>query len=175
MITTCLGRGCHNLLLPRHLRGPSCRREVKWCSERCRKTKYSVPCVDCGTLLNGSGGRGPDAAVRCVQCANAHNGADRKIWTREAVVSAMREWAALYGEPPAEPDWNPHRADDLGDPDRANRFRLAYGRWPWFNTVFRAWGSWNAALVAAGFEPRPAHGGGVNVARRRNQRAKVAA
>jgi hypothetical protein len=44
-------------------------RPRKWCSDRCRKTQYAMPCVDCGTATNGSWGRGPRAPQRCHACA----------------------------------------------------------------------------------------------------------
>ena len=37
-------------------------------------------------------------------------GADAKIWTREAVVLAMHEWAYKYDGPPAMPDWDTWKA-----------------------------------------------------------------
>jgi hypothetical protein len=88
----------------------------------------------------------------------------------------MQEWAAEYGEPPAVTDWNTYTAEHaMDDSARADRFRQAGGRWPRHTTVFMEWGSWNAAIVAAGFQPRPAHGGGGNELRRRSMRAKAAA
>lgn len=143
----------------------------KWCSERCRKQQYSVPCVDCGKPLNGSDGRGPNAAVRCVKCSGAISGAKRTVWTREAIVRAIREWAELYGEPPAMPDWSPSSARHLGNPERAERFLSANGRWPWATKVHQRFGSWNAALEAAGFKPRAPHGGDGNQLRRRTKAA----
>lgn len=175
MTTTCQGRGCHNLLLPKHMRGPAVRREVLWCSDRCRKTKYSVPCVDCGEPLNGSDGRGPNAPMRCVLCSGRWNGSERKVWTRAAIVLAMQEWAAEYGDAPAMPDWDPTQAEIINDSARADRFRAAAGRWPTTTTVFKEWRSWNTALVAAGFQPRAPHGGGGNEQRMRSMRAKAAA
>lgn len=167
-MTTCQGRGCHNLLKPSVGSRPR-----QWCSEQCRKTKYSVPCIDCGTPLNGSDGRGPNSALRCVPCANAIKAAKSMIWSQETIAHAMRRWAAEYGEPPAVPDWSPNHARALGDEARARRFEDAAGRWPWFTHAVLRFGSWNAAIAAAGFEPRRADGGGGNVARRRSVRAKA--
>lgn len=169
---TCQGRSCTNET-PIDQRNGEPR---KWCSEKCRKTKYSVPCVDCGYPLNGSDGRGENAAMRCNQCASIKSGDERKIWTPQAVVLAMQEWAAEYGEPPSSHDWDSWHAEHvLHDPARADRFRSADGRWPTLTSVCRAWGSWNAAIEAAGFAPRLPHGGGENVQRRRSQRAKATA
>jgi hypothetical protein len=165
----CAAEGCHVILSATRNGRPRV-----WCSDRCRKTKYSVPCVDCGAPLNGSDGRSENAAVRCHPCAMVKAGADRKTWTRAACLLAIREWAAEYGDPPAIPDWSTAHAESvLGDYDRARRFREAEGRWPSFGTVIRNCGGWNAAIRAAGFEPRPAHGGGGNQYRRRGMRASA--
>ncbi len=131
------------------------------------------PCVDCGKLIDGT--HVTQSAERCRSCAYD----ERKVWTREAIVLAMQEWAAKYGEPPSSPDWNSYECRAvLGDEERAARFdrESAAGTCPTFITVFRTFGAggWNAALVAAGFEPRPAHGGGGNELRRRDVQAKAA-
>ena len=79
-------------------------------------------------------------------------------WTPDAIVLAIQQWARENDAPPAQADWNPHRARvHLRDEDRARRFERgrAEGAWPSFSTVVRRFGSWNAALRAAGFEPRP--------------------
>jgi hypothetical protein len=164
----CAAEGCH-VILPA-TRNP---RPRQWCSEKCRKTKYSVPCIGCGAPLNGSDGRGPQAATRCVACANALNGAERKIWTPAACVLAIQEWAAEYGEHPSISDWSPTHCAFLGDPDRADRFREAEGQWPSFATVIHECGGWNEAIRAAGFEPRAPHGGAGNQYRRRSVRASA--
>jgi hypothetical protein len=93
--------------------------------------------------------------VRCLQCNGAWVGELNRVWTPEKVVAAIREWADEYGAPPAIPDWSPRHARDLGDEGRAVRFERAAGRWPSFNTAIRVFGSWNAGIRAAGYEPRP--------------------
>jgi hypothetical protein len=60
------------------------------------------------------------------------------------------------------------------DLERAARFD-SDTHWPWFSMVVRVFGSWNAAIEAAGFAPRAAHGGGGNQSRRRSVRAKAKA
>lgn len=171
-MTTCQGRDCHNLLRPQ----PVGIRPLKWCSDRCRKTKYSVPCEDCGKPLSGSDGRGPNAPRHCPPCANVRIGAEVKVWTPGAVVAAMREWAREFGEPPSLMDWNPSEARNrLHDPARAERFEALHGRYPSVTSVVHEFGTWNAGMVAAGFEPRAPHGGGGNGNRQRSMRAKVTA
>lgn len=144
--------------------------------DRARKLKYSVPCTDCGAPLNGSDGNGPNAPIRCVKCSGVRNGAERKVWTREAILVAVQDWAREYGEPPAVPDWNTYSARVvLGDDMRAQRFECARGQFPTFTTVVREFGSWNVAIETAGFAGRVAHGGGGNVERRRRFREPSAA
>jgi len=161
--------GCGAELPPPRNPGPPRR----WCSGRCRKkTLYSRPCVDCGAPLNGNAGNGPSAPTRCPACSNVVSGTARKVWTREAILMAIRDWALEYGEPPSMPDWDPWRARHrLGDDGRARRFEAADGRWPNFTVPVLEFGSWNAAIAAAGFEPRARGGGGGNNARRRKAAA----
>lgn len=140
MVNVC--QGCGGPLPPS--RGPVPR---KWCSERCRKqTSYSRPCVDCGAPLNGSDSRGVHS--RCCRCAAAV----RRIWTRDSVIAAIHRWSDLYGQPPAAGDWNLSLARSRGWDIAVRRFRD--GRWPCSSTVCEVFGSWNAAIAAAGFEPR---------------------
>jgi hypothetical protein len=60
----------------------------------------------------------------------------------------------LYGEPPRTLDWEPARARRLGHEWRADRFEG--GLWPSVRVLRRQFGSFNAAIEAAGFTPRPA-------------------
>lgn len=144
--TCCQAPGCHNLLEPvKHGRGK------KWCSRRCRRAQYGGRCADCGKQLDGSNGWGPNASQRCVSCASAA----RTVWTRSTVIAAIQEWALLYGEPPVAWHWNPTMARYRGHESYAVRFEAAHGRWPWAETVRSVFGSWNAAIAAAGFEPKP--------------------
>lgn len=130
-----------------------------------RKRSYGGTCEDCGRPTDGSNGR-DKAPTRCRGCevaAREHN----KVWTREVLLSRIREWAVEYGEPPAIPDWSPSQARQLGNEARARRFESANGRWPWPEAVIREFGSWNAAIEAAGFVPRANTGGGGNELRKR--------
>jgi hypothetical protein len=125
---------------------------------RARKDSYAQPCVDCGGPTSGSEGR--RETPRCQRCANIHCAAETQVWTRAAIVLAIQEWAAAYGQPPAIADWS-----------RAARYEQADGQWPSYQSAVRRWGSWNAAIAAAGFTPRPPHGGGGNEHRRRRTKA----
>lgn len=141
----------------------------KWCSERCRKRSYGDPCVDCGarTCYGAETARIPEP--RCQPCSAKH----RVFWTREVILARIEEWADLYGEPPAVPDWCPSHARKYGDEPRAKRFEDANGHWPAHHIVYERFPSWNAAIAAAGYTPRAPHGGGDNVSRRRNVRRRL--
>lgn len=131
---------------------------------------YGGECVDCGAPTNGSDGRGPHASKRCRECGARRSGETRTVWTREKIIAAILEWVALYGEPPAIPDWHPYAAEhQLSDAKRAARFRG--GDWPSAESVIREFGSWNAGIAAAGFTPRARHGGDGNQLRRRTAKA----
>lgn len=127
------------------------------------------PCVDCGTPIDGT--HGTRISERCQPCAHAES----KVWTPEAIMRAIEEWTHEHGEPPAVADWNAVRCRRMNDEDRARRYEegAAAGKWPSHVSVVRAFGSWNEALVAAGFEPRAPHGGGGNEQRRRSMRAQA--
>ncbi len=64
-----------------------------WCSDRCRKTQYSSPCVDCGKALNGSDG--PNARLRCVACAAARASDDSGRAARALEMWRLREVEGL--------------------------------------------------------------------------------
>ncbi len=69
-------------------------------------------------------------------------------WTPERVVAAIQVFAEVYGRQPSYTDFNPSRAQR----EAHKRFHED-GCWPTGATVFRHWGSWNAAIEAAGFTP----------------------
>lgn len=102
-----------------------------------RRDRYRGTCADCGVPTDGS--NGPDRpSTRCRVCHNAKIAADAR-WTRATVVAAIREWADEHGTQPSARDWLQPR-----------RVR---GDTPPTKTVQRVFGSWSAAIAAAGFEP----------------------
>lgn len=138
-----------------------------------RKMRYAGVCVDCGAPTSGCEGR--RASPRCLQCASWASAVSRQKWTAELLIARIQEWARIYGEPPAMPDWGSWTArNQLRDEARAQRFEDADGHWPWFTVVVRRFGSWSEGLRAAGFEPRAPHGGGGNQRRRRDARTSAA-
>lgn len=102
-----------------------------------RKARYDRECVVCGGRVDGtSPGRmaGPDAV--CRGCAPGFY----KVWTPDAIVCAIQEWADEHGGvPPSASDWL--------------RDAAARGPSPAVTTCQNVFGSWSAAIRAAGFEP----------------------
>jgi hypothetical protein len=151
--------GCGGEVPPRRGHG----NPRKWCSERCRKRQYGFdPCVDCGGPTSSGPGNGRHAEPLCHTCAYKRN----IVWTRGLVIARICEWNERYGAPPAIPDWNAHAARADHNEERALRFEEARPYWPWFSTVIKIFGSWNAGIAAAGFKPRQNHGGNGNQAYR---------
>lgn len=90
-------------------------------------------------------------------------------WTEEAILEAVRDWTETYGEPPAQPDWNPYQSRVVfRDEARALRYESHPRPLPSFSTTIRRFGSWSRAIEAAGFDARPSGGGGGNTRRRRD-------
>lgn len=102
---------------------------------RARKDSYATACVDCGATVSGSDG--PREHPRCLACAAAD-----RAWSRGEIVAAIVRWNDEHGVPPTARQWTMESAS-----------------WrPVTNTVVRVFGSWNAGIAAAGFEPlRPGH------------------
>lgn len=69
-------------------------------------------------------------------------------WTPERVVAAAQVFHEVYGRQPSYTDFNPRR-DQV---EAYERFH-ADNCWPSGATVSRHWGTWNAMIAAAGFEP----------------------
>jgi hypothetical protein len=97
-------------------------------------------CPDCGGPMTRPG------AERCAACAALLPAVER-AWTTEQVRTAIRDWQAQYGRPPAHRDWTPSR----GNP---GRWEADSPRWPSAAVVCDLYGDlpepWNAALRDAG-------------------------
>lgn len=119
--------------------------------ERERKRRYAGVCEQCGARTDGSNGRAKAPSL-CAACSVRRQHEER-FWTRDAIVDCIQAFAEMYGRPPTAPDWNPSFAAARGDTERAARFRED-GAWPFVSVVVREFGSWAAAIEAAGF-PRP--------------------
>lgn len=70
-------------------------------------------------------------------------GSSRRYWTRERVIERFHDWEKLYGRRPSPGDW------------RANKTKSGNGhrRWPDVSGTVALFGSWSAALEAAGYKP----------------------
>jgi hypothetical protein len=132
-------------------------------------------CVDCGGPTERS--RRSREGKRCETCLRLWIGSDegraaRTRWTNERVIEAIVWWAAEHGEPPALLDFSPRHCFDRGDLERglhAERL-IAEGHICWFMTAVHRFGSWNAAILAAGFTPRAPKATPENAARDRRRR-----
>jgi hypothetical protein len=83
-------------------------------------------------------------------------GARRPRFDREAILQRIRDWERIHGEPPTTRDWDPSRARSTGQAWRAERFEA--GDWPSIGQIRRQFGSFNAAVRAAGLSARRAPG-----------------
>jgi hypothetical protein len=66
----------------------------------------------------------------------------RNTWTPERIIAAIHAWHRSRGRPPGAHEWAARTA----------------ACWPAPQTVARHFGSWNAAIVAAGYESRTVGG-----------------
>jgi hypothetical protein len=115
--------------------------------QRSRRARYAGSCLDCGCPTDGSAGPGR-APQRCNDCANQR----RTAQAREAIIEAIRRWAEEHGGiPPRATDWNVAMARSRGEDTRD----YENGDWRATSGVTRAFGTWNAAIEAAGYEPTP--------------------
>jgi len=72
-------------------------------------------------------------------------------WNPERVIAALRDWEEEFGEPPRSYEWAIAAARNTGHEDgRVRRWAAEYPRWPGAGPVIRCFGSWSAALEAAG-------------------------
>ena len=92
------------------------------------------------------------AQLRLAAPPEQHGAIRAPTYTREDIVARMQHWTRLHGQPPTIRDWDPSRAQRSGQGWRAERF--AAGDWPSVGMVRRQFGTFNAAVQAAGLPPR---------------------
>jgi transposase len=101
-------------------------------------------CPGCGGPLTSP------SAERCATCT-AHEPTVARIWTRDSVRAAIREWQAEHDRAPSYHEWTPSRA-------RPGRWEAESPRWPSAAVVCDLYGDhenpWNAALLDAGADVR---------------------
>jgi hypothetical protein len=88
----------------------------------------------------------PDCTVRR-QCVR-----QRARLTAPEILDAIRQWTALYGEPPTMADWDPYRARQISQEWRIKRYDS--GDWPSLKSVRNHFGRLSDAVAAAGLVPR---------------------
>ncbi len=127
-----------------------------------RKKSYAGTCVDCGGPTDGSNGPSQQS-VRCAPCQIVwqHEG---RFWTPERIIERFQEFHRVNGRSPSTTDAMVrcpsirHRISDerIADAEEATA-RVPLPRHP---TVADNFGSWPAAVVAAGLRPAPSGGAG---------------
>jgi hypothetical protein len=120
---------------------------------RALKETYRRPCPECGELMNGSDGPN-HPPPRCDYCQRAA----RVYWTEERIVEAFRAFAAAVGRPPSTTDAHrlaPSTIQKMSPARRLELVETTRHRLPPPAIVNRKFGSWTAALAAAGFPPTP--------------------
>ncbi|MDX6644746.1 MAG: Homing endonuclease associated repeat [Miltoncostaeaceae bacterium] len=100
---------------------------------RARKRRNGGSCGDCGGVTDGSNGRAK-APGRCAACARRHR-LENALWSRDRVILALLTFA-----------------DERGRAPNASEAGRACGL-PSHGVVMRRFGSWRAALEAAGLPP----------------------
>jgi len=83
--------------------------------------------------------------ARATRASNGEIVERRIYWTAELVIDAALAWKQAYGRPPSAEQWRKVGTNPI----------LPH---PSLKAVERRFGSWNAFMAAAGFEPRPADG-----------------
>lgn len=103
-----------------------------------------------GANANSAGARRPATAATTPRASALGAHARGRECGAPIGSSAIREWRDLTGRAPTVPDWSPAHADE-GHPGAA-RFLTEAGRWPSVAAVQAHFGSFSAALEAAGVE-----------------------
>lgn len=81
-----------------------------------------------------------------------------RVWAPAEILACIQRFNEIHGRPPRVADWNPTAARRRRGPAAAKTDPS--GDWPHANTVRRIFGSWNAAVRAAGL-PETLPGGQV--------------
>ena len=117
-------------------------RGLSWDRERSLawKKRQKQPCRKCGVLLAWDSGE-----HYCRSCFDGFARAERMEW----VVRALRWWNETHDRPPGAMQWS-----TTAERERAGALVVFEGRrLPYTSEVLRDFGSWNAAIRAAGLRP----------------------
>lgn len=102
-----------------------------------------------GTRCPGCGKPITSSAALCTPCHQRES----RLWTPERIIRAIQQFHRMYRRPPTVADWNPALARRRGKFEVAARYERD-GCWPSDWSVRKRFGSWNAAIRAAGLQPR---------------------
>jgi hypothetical protein len=72
-------------------------------------------------------------------------------WGKEEILERIHEWTEVFGEPPTSSKWGPGHLRNKGQEDDLVNFLS--GHYPTTRTVARFFGSFPAAIQAAGYAP----------------------
>jgi hypothetical protein len=90
--------------------------------------------------------------IRAVSESAASRAHRTRSFSKPEIIAAIHRWQAEHDEAPKMIDWEPARARRMGQDWRAERFES--GHWPSAKVVCGQFGSFNAAITAAGMTPR---------------------
>lgn len=112
-------------------------------ADAARKRRYGGTCERCGGRTDGANGR-RNAPRICIACFNAKRH-DERYWTPSRIIAAIQRYAGEHGRPPGASEWlaGSHGRDVDG--------------YPYTGIVQREFGTWSAAVRAAGFQSRTGH------------------
>jgi hypothetical protein len=112
--------------------------------------KHRGRCRHCGAATyTANPGRG-HPIERCNSCSRAHLHEASRAW----IIDRIQAWAERFGDPPVALDWNRAPSSRRRNPAAALRQDEAADEdWPAASGVQGVFGSWNAAIEAAGFTP----------------------
>ncbi len=119
------------------------RRDPDGKAQQARHERYQGRCRECGAPTTGSRG-----AAKAPEWCAQHAPRQRRRWSDELILAAIRNWRALTGAPPALADWSPAHAPS--GHEGAARYLAEPGVWPNASTVIRRFGSLEAAAKRAG-------------------------
>jgi transcriptional regulator with XRE-family HTH domain len=140
--------------------------------KRSRRLLYGGTCRICGKITDGSAGNHPPPDI-CIECGPNEQHENRR-WTPEAVIAALQEFRQRVGRTPTATDLlvragAPSIERTLSTKRLAEIAALPRDLvTPPLPLVQREFGSWRAALEAAGLPPNPTGG-----AAHRNKERKV--
>jgi Homing endonuclease associated repeat len=117
---------------------------------------------ECGAPITGCSGS--KSSSRCESCASIAS----RLWSPQRIIEKIREWHRLFGDVPTATEWNLalSRSQHSAARHAEVESRHEGAKWPGTQAVIERFGSWNAAIAAAGFTP-------LQTGKQRHQRESV--